>query len=85
MSASFAYNSPVQAMRGLPSQWRLVSGMTVISFVVASALIVNGSLSISRAVLLGIAGFSPRWAAAIFAGIDAAPPVATDGVAWIGG
>ena len=84
MSASFADNSPVQAMRGLPSPWRLISGMTVIAFVVASALIVNGSLSISRAILLGIAAFSAAWAAAIFAGSTVSRR-RTDGIAWIAG
>jgi diguanylate cyclase (GGDEF)-like protein len=84
LSASFAYNSPVQAMRGLPSQWRLISGMTVFAFVVASALIVNGSLSIGRAILLGIAAFAAVWAAAIFAGSTVARR-RTDGVAWTAG
>jgi diguanylate cyclase (GGDEF)-like protein len=84
LSASFAYNSPVQAMRGLPSQWRLISGMTVVAFVVASALIVNGSLSIGRAILLGIAAFAATWAAAIFAGSTVARR-RSDGAAWISG
>ena len=86
MSASFAYNSPVQAMRDLPSPWRLVSGITMIGFVVASALIVNGSLSVSRAILLGIAAFAAAWAGAIFAGVTPAPARRrTDGIAWVSG
>ena len=86
MSASFAYNSPVQAMRDLPSPWRLVSGITMIGFVVASALIVNGSLSVSRAILLGIAAFAAAWAGAIFAGFTPAPARRrTDGIAWVSG
>jgi len=71
-------------MRGLPSQWRLISGMTVIAFVVVSALIVNGSLSVGRAILLGIAAFAAVWAAAIFAGSTVARR-RTDGAAWTAG
>jgi diguanylate cyclase (GGDEF)-like protein len=53
-------------MRGLPSTWRLIAAITVVAFVVAAAVIVNGDFSPGSAVLLGIAAFAAAWAAAIF-------------------
>jgi diguanylate cyclase (GGDEF)-like protein len=66
LSASFAYNSPVRTMRRLPSTWRFVAAITVMAFVVAAAVIVNGDFSPSRSILLGIAAFSAAWSAATF-------------------
>jgi diguanylate cyclase (GGDEF)-like protein len=57
-------------MRGLPSTWRLIAAGTVVTFVIAAAVIVNGNFSAGRAVLLGISAFAAAWAASIF--VDAA-------------
>jgi diguanylate cyclase (GGDEF)-like protein len=65
LSASFAYNSPVRTVRELRLPWRLICVVVVFAFSVAASLIVNGALSASRAVLIGIAAFSAAWAATV--------------------
>jgi diguanylate cyclase (GGDEF)-like protein len=72
LSSSYAYNSPVHVARALPTAWQLLVGVVTIAFGVSSALIVNHSLSVADAVLLGIAVFSTAWAAALVS--DAATP-----------
>ena len=63
MSASFAHNSPVGVARVLQMPLRLLSACTVLGFGVAATLIVSDWMSVSRAVLIGIAAFSSTWAA----------------------
>ena len=65
MSASFAYDSPVRTVRDLRRFRRLIAVAIVIAFSVVASLIVNGALSPSRAVLIGIAAFSAAWAATV--------------------